>query len=220
MTEHADRDRRHRGLLRGCPSLDRLWSILLEGRDVTSEVPTGRWLIDPAEAFDRRVALADHVYTTRGGFVEGPRIDPLGSGSIRTVGTAGPVWFTSPCRRPARHGGTANRADRSPSHGRGLRQHRAAHRDGLRPLPRGSWACFRRRVAAGCRRGERGTGSHPYTHAESEPLNAFPAGLPAAMVAERWDWGAWPSRSTPPVHRRSSPSNWPSMSSGPDAPMP
>ena len=42
------------------------------------EVPPGRWLIDPAEAFDPRVAAPDRVYSTRGGFVEDFRLDPEG----------------------------------------------------------------------------------------------------------------------------------------------
>src|SRR5580692_9352350 len=67
------------GLFAASDSPDRLWAHVVDGTDATSEVPPDRWLIDPAEAMDPRVALPDHVYTTRGGFVGPVRFDPTGT---------------------------------------------------------------------------------------------------------------------------------------------
>ena len=53
--------------------------------DATSDVPAGRWLIDPAKAFDPRIALADHVYSIRGGFVDAPAVNPDGLDLDRSV---------------------------------------------------------------------------------------------------------------------------------------
>ena len=52
--------------------------MFANGVDATSDVPARRWLIDPAQAFDPRIALPDHVYSIRGGFVDRPRLDPDG----------------------------------------------------------------------------------------------------------------------------------------------
>src|SRR5438552_4127478 len=68
------------GQFAGSATPERFWSNLVVGTDATSDVPSGRWLIDPAEALDRRIALADHVYSTRGGFAASPRFDPTGTG--------------------------------------------------------------------------------------------------------------------------------------------
>ena len=49
-----------------------------DGIDSTSDVPPGRWLIEPERAFDPRVAVADRVYSIRGGFIERPALDAEG----------------------------------------------------------------------------------------------------------------------------------------------
>src|SRR5262245_1064939 len=67
------------GIFAASESPDRLWAHVLAGADVTREVPRDRWLVDPAEALDPRVARPDHVYTTRGGFVGPIRFDPTGT---------------------------------------------------------------------------------------------------------------------------------------------
>ncbi len=64
------------GFFAGSDGPDELWSIVRDAIDATSEVPARRWLIDPSRAFDPRIALADHVYTTRGGFVGRPAVRP------------------------------------------------------------------------------------------------------------------------------------------------
>src|SRR3954447_24196814 len=66
------------GIFPGAPDLDRFWANIAGAVDATREVPRGRWAIDTAEAFDPRVAHPDRVYATRGGFIEGFRLDPEG----------------------------------------------------------------------------------------------------------------------------------------------
>src|SRR3982750_2319657 len=62
------------------PSADlgTFWANVARGIDAPREVPPGRWLLDVADAYDPKVGAADRVYSTRGGFVEGFRLDPEG----------------------------------------------------------------------------------------------------------------------------------------------
>ncbi len=48
---------------------ERFWQNVLGGVDASREVPPGRWLIPPDEAFAPDVAVADHVYSKRGYFL-------------------------------------------------------------------------------------------------------------------------------------------------------
>ncbi|MBV8231323.1 MAG: hypothetical protein JO329_15185, partial [Planctomycetaceae bacterium] len=66
------------GIFPGAPDLDRFWANVAGAVDATRPAPPGRWLLDPDEAFDPRVAATDRVYSTRGGFVEDFRLDPEG----------------------------------------------------------------------------------------------------------------------------------------------
>ena len=66
------------GVFPGAPDPERFWSNVAAGVDATTEVPRGRWSLDPADAYDPAVAVPDRVYATRGGFVEGFRFDPEG----------------------------------------------------------------------------------------------------------------------------------------------
>src|SRR6516165_6872085 len=67
------------GVFATAESPDRLWDLVLAGTDATRDVPPGRWLVDPADALDPRMAQPDRVYTTRGGFVGPIRFDPTGT---------------------------------------------------------------------------------------------------------------------------------------------
>ena len=66
------------GVFPRSPDLERFWSLVQGGEAATREVPPGRWRLGPADAYDPRVAQADHVYSTRGCFVEGFELDPSG----------------------------------------------------------------------------------------------------------------------------------------------
>ena len=57
------------GLFPGSETLEEFWDNICRWRRFDERGAAGRWLIDPAEAFDPRVGQADHVYSTRGGFV-------------------------------------------------------------------------------------------------------------------------------------------------------
>jgi acyl transferase domain-containing protein/3-hydroxymyristoyl/3-hydroxydecanoyl-(acyl carrier protein) dehydratase len=57
---------------------EQFWANVAGGVDVSREVPPGRWLLDPRAAYDPRVGTTDHVYSTRGCFIEGFRLDPTG----------------------------------------------------------------------------------------------------------------------------------------------
>jgi acyl transferase domain-containing protein/3-hydroxymyristoyl/3-hydroxydecanoyl-(acyl carrier protein) dehydratase len=170
------------GCFAGSHSPDQLWSILLDGRDATSEVPAGRWLVDPAEAFDQRIALADHVYTTRGGFVDGPRFEPVGTGLDRerldrldplfhvALSAATQAWRdarTEPIDR--RRAGVVFGNIVLPTE-----MASALSRDVL-------GSAFEQALTAAVAT-ENGDGHEAL--GAIEPLNAFPAGLPAAVVAE------------------------------------
>ena len=54
------------------------WEIIEQGLATARDVPPGRWPLDPTDAFDPRVGTPDRVYSTRGCFVEGFRLDPEG----------------------------------------------------------------------------------------------------------------------------------------------
>jgi acyl transferase domain-containing protein len=62
------------GVFPGAHDLDRFWANVAAGADCSSEPPPGRWLISSKRAHDRRLGVADKVYSTRGYFVE--RLDP------------------------------------------------------------------------------------------------------------------------------------------------
>ena len=66
------------GVFPGSPTVADLWANVRDRRDVTREVPDGRWTIDPASAYSPRAAGPDHVSSLSGGFVEGFRFDPEG----------------------------------------------------------------------------------------------------------------------------------------------
>jgi acyl transferase domain-containing protein/3-hydroxymyristoyl/3-hydroxydecanoyl-(acyl carrier protein) dehydratase len=161
------------GYFAASDSPDALWSIVRDAIDATGEVPGGRWLIDPVEALDRRIAVADHVYTARGGFVDGLRFDPSGTGLDRglldrldpvfhlALAAAGQAW------RDAR----TDRVDRG----------RTGVVFGNIVLPTETASALSREVLGGAF--ESKLGLPPSPSGAFEPLNAFPAGLPAAVVA-------------------------------------
>jgi len=66
------------GVFPGAADPDQFWANVVRGVDSTTDVPPGRWAVDPADAYDPTVAAPDRVYAARGGFVEGFRFDPEG----------------------------------------------------------------------------------------------------------------------------------------------
>ena len=66
------------GIFPDSPDLARFWANIVEGVATAREVPPGRWRLDPADAYDPGVAVPDHVYSTRGCFIDGFHFDPTG----------------------------------------------------------------------------------------------------------------------------------------------
>jgi PfaB family protein len=62
-------------LFPGCENPAQLWECIQNGECATTDVPEGRWLIEPGRALDQTIALGDHVYSSKGGFIDLPRLE-------------------------------------------------------------------------------------------------------------------------------------------------
>ncbi len=62
----------------GWCGLDGFWRMVEAGESAAREVPPGRWRISPRDAYDPERGAPDRVYSTRACFVEGFRLDPRG----------------------------------------------------------------------------------------------------------------------------------------------
>jgi 3-oxoacyl-(acyl-carrier-protein) synthase/3-hydroxymyristoyl/3-hydroxydecanoyl-(acyl carrier protein) dehydratase len=65
------------GVFPGAASLDDFWRNIVAARNMAREVPEGRWVLDPREAYSPEIA-PDKVYSLRGCFVEDFQLDPSG----------------------------------------------------------------------------------------------------------------------------------------------
>ena len=161
-------------LFPGCQSPAQLWERIQSGMCTTSDVPEGRWLIDASRALDPRIARSDHVYSTKGGFITVPRpgtvdldldrellerLDPLFHLVLHVASSA---W------RDAR----TEKVDRA----------RAGIIFGNIVLPTETASALSREVFR--RAFEEALGVHSTGTGQTHPLNAFPAGLPAALAAK------------------------------------
>ncbi|MFQ5423851.1 MAG: beta-ketoacyl synthase N-terminal-like domain-containing protein [Phycisphaerae bacterium] len=61
----------------GALNVRAFWQNIISRTDTTREVPPGRWVLDPREAYHPTIA-PDRVYSTRGCFVEDFHLDPAG----------------------------------------------------------------------------------------------------------------------------------------------
>lgn len=52
------------------PGLEQYWEMIRSGRSAVREVPPGRWQVSPDDIFDPEVGKPDHLYTTRGCFLD------------------------------------------------------------------------------------------------------------------------------------------------------
>jgi len=158
----------------GSPSARSFWRLVSEGLDATTEVPEGRWALDPAKAFDPTVGRPDHVHTTRGGFVddETPDLDGLDIAPA-LVARLDPVF-----RLALRAAGEAWRSARTEE----LDRSRVGIIFGNIVLPTETTSSLTRETIG--REIERTLGASPSESSEGEPRNAFPAGLPAELIAK------------------------------------
>ena len=78
------------GIFPGAPELESFWRNIEVGRDAARDVPPGRWLLDPDDAYDAEIGKKDHVYSKRACFVEDFKLDPEPrNAASRTVGQRG-----------------------------------------------------------------------------------------------------------------------------------
>ena len=63
------------GIFPGALNLDRFWVNIAASVDASREVPSDRWILDAARAYDSEVGRADKVYSTRGCFIEDFHLD-------------------------------------------------------------------------------------------------------------------------------------------------
>jgi hypothetical protein len=68
------------GLFPSANSPERLWTRVLAGADAAREVPPGRWLLDPRDAYDPAIARPDRVYSLSGYFLDEISLNPAGLG--------------------------------------------------------------------------------------------------------------------------------------------
>ncbi len=161
------------GLFPGSASLDQFWSNICNCVDSTTDVPPGRWLIDPSEAFDPRVGLLDHVYSRRGGFIALERLDLTGlEVDGMTPDRLDPVFQVAlHAARQAWHDARTRDIDRR----------RAGVVFGNIVLPTETVSAWSREVLLTALAEQAGVeSSEP---GPIDPWNVFPAGLPAAAVA-------------------------------------
>jgi acyl transferase domain-containing protein/3-hydroxymyristoyl/3-hydroxydecanoyl-(acyl carrier protein) dehydratase len=161
------------GLFAGSESPTQFWSNIVARTDSTSEVPAGRWFVDPHQVFDRRVSVADHVCSTRGGFVKVPRFDPAGTGlDPAWLDRLDPVFHIALC--------AATRAWRD-ARVEAIDRARVGVIFGNIVLPTETAGALTREFVA-----DELDSKLPLLAARdgmTDPSNAFPAGQPAAVVA-------------------------------------
>ncbi|WP_165244204.1 type I polyketide synthase [Paludisphaera soli] len=160
----------------GARDPDAFWRLVSEGRDASSEVPAGRWLLDADRAFDPSVGRPDRVYTTRGGFLDDEALEVDCTGLAVDPAL---VARLDPTFRLALR--TATRAWRS-ARTEGLDRSRVGVVFGHLVLPTETTSAMTRATIG--RRIEESLGVEPSGPADFEPRNAFPAGAPARLVAD------------------------------------
>ncbi len=161
------------GIFSGSPTLAQFWVNVRDGVDSTSDVPPGRWLIEPERAFDPRVAVADRVYSIRGGFIERPKLEPQGLDlDPSLLDRLDPVFTLSiHVARQAWGNARTERVDRG----------RVGVIFGNIVLPTETASELTRQTLGTAF--EKILGVPSTENGATEPFNAFPAGLPAALVA-------------------------------------
>ena len=163
------------GIFPGAGDPETFWANIVAGRDVTSEVPQGRWLLAPARAFDSRIPCPDKVYATRGGFVTDVALDA----ASLDLDIDKELWRKlDPVFHLALHAALAAwRSARTEQ----IDRARAGVIFGNIVLPTEGSSSFSREHAGGWIEKSLGL---PESPGATHPLCAFPAGLPAILVAQ------------------------------------
>lgn len=155
---------------------DSFWRLVVDGRDAAAEPPPGRWLLDPARAYDPEVPRPDRVYTTRAGFLADDALDANLDGLDVDPAL---VARLDPCFRLALR--TAAEAWRS-ARTEAVDRSRVGVIFGHIVLPTETTSAITRATIG--REIERALGVAPSEPDDFEPRNAFPAGAPARMVRD------------------------------------
>ena len=202
------------GLFPGSETLAEFWDNICRGVDSTSEVPDGP-LADRSRPrrSTPRIGLADHVYSTRGGFVPRERFDPGDLEDRRDPGGRAGSGLSARAPRRRRLPGATRRTDRVDSR-------RAGVILGNIVLPVESVAGWSREVLASAIRGTVGAASAKAPEAV-EPAERLSRGAAGRVGRARaWVWPGRPTRSTRPVPRRFIPLHSPPASFSPAGPTP
>ncbi|APW63092.1 beta-ketoacyl synthase N-terminal-like domain-containing protein [Paludisphaera borealis] len=166
-------------ILPGSPTARSFWRLVSAGLDATTEPPPGRWLLDPSRAYDPLVGRADRVYTTRGGFTDD---EPLDVGDLAIdpalVARLDPTFRLA--LRTARDAWNAARTET-------IDRSRVGVIFGNIVLPTETTSSLTRETLG--RTIEDALGVPPSGPSNDEPYNAFPAGLPASLVARALGFG-------------------------------
>jgi acyl transferase domain-containing protein/3-hydroxymyristoyl/3-hydroxydecanoyl-(acyl carrier protein) dehydratase len=167
------------GVFPGAQGVEGFWRIVRDGLDSTSDVPPGRWLLCPERAYDPGGPRRDRVSTLRGGFVGcvqlkqregrsqdfgGGRLDPLFDLVLLAAQQA---W--------------------SGTRSEGIDRSKVGVILGNIVLPTESSSAFSRKLLGRAIAEQLGV---PWSEdGEVDPLNAFPAAMPAALVAQELELG-------------------------------
>ncbi|HEY6837947.1 MAG TPA: beta-ketoacyl synthase N-terminal-like domain-containing protein, partial [Geobacteraceae bacterium] len=159
------------------PTLGAFWANILAGKASAREVPPGRWLLPPDQAFDPAIGAPDRVISRRGCFIaESPAELDLEGLSVdrRLLARLDPLYhYLLHAGRQAFHDGVTAGLDLS----------RVGVVIGNLALPTESSAAFARATVGRTFAERLFAGADAPAIASVEPLNRYVAGLPAGLLA-------------------------------------
>ncbi len=162
------------GIFPDAPELDRFWDNIALRRCASREVPSGRWILPPTEAFDPARPAPDKVYCAKACLIDGFRLDPEGLEL-----EAGFLSRLDPVFHLALH---AARSAWHDARTEGLDRTRTGVIIGNIVLPTDSASALTRELLLPVL-SERLLGRRLSAERKTDPLNRFVAGLPAGVVA-------------------------------------
>jgi len=162
------------GIFPDAPDLGRFWGNISNRRCASREIPAGRWILPPAEAFDPARPAADKVYCAKACLIDGFRLDFDGLEL-----EAGFLSRLDPVFHLALH---AARSAWRDARTEGLDRSRVGVIIGNIVLPTDSASAWSRELLLPvlC---ERLLGRRLPPEKKTDPINRFVAGLPAGVVA-------------------------------------
>jgi acyl transferase domain-containing protein/3-hydroxymyristoyl/3-hydroxydecanoyl-(acyl carrier protein) dehydratase len=161
------------GVFPGADGPEQFWTNIVQGVDATTEVPPGRWLLGRAEVFDPAGPRLDKVYSTRGGFVPDLPLECAGLDlDPELLHRLDPVFQLAII---------TGRAAWSSAQTASLDPDRVGVIFGNIILPTERSSSFSRQIIL--TNIEADLEIPPTPAQPTDPMNAFPAGLPAALLA-------------------------------------